>query len=366
MCFFLYIFKRSLFDCEVLCYNIVGYKKRGTTMGSTLLFAFNAIMPIVLLVVLGYLLKRIRFIDQYFINILNKYVFRVGLPILLFYNVYSIENLEDIDWAVILFAVLAILSVFMVGLIFVIIFIKNPEQKGVILQGIYRSNFALIGIPLAQALGGLQALAIVSIISAFTIPLLNILSVISLTIFQRNELGQKISIRKLAKIIITNPLIIGVFLGLITLVIRSFIPIKDGELVFSLKNDLSFSYTFIKMISQTASPMALLALGGQFEFAVVKNLAKEIIMGVTWRLIIVPAVVLYVAYTLSTKIPGIHDSYPAFIALFGTPLAVSSSIMVNEMGGDRNLAGQLVVWSTLLSMFSIFLIIVVMKSIQLI
>ncbi|MBU1141510.1 MAG: AEC family transporter [Firmicutes bacterium] len=332
-------------------------------MGSTFIFAFNAIMPIILLVILGYLLKRIKFIDQYFVNILNKYVFRVGLPILLFYNVYSIENLNNIDWTVVLFSIVAILCVFFVGLLFVTIAIKDPQQKGVILQGIYRSNFALIGVPLAQALGGAHGLAVVSIIAAFTIPLLNVLSVISLSLFQKSEHGERISISKLVKIILTNPLIIGVFLGLMTLVVRLMIPVENGELVFSLKDDLTFSYTFIKMISQTASPMALIALGGQFEFAVIKTLAKQIIIGVTWRILVVPAAVLSIAYAISSKIPGINDSYPALIALFATPIAVSSSIMVNEMGGDKELAGQLVVWSTICSILTIFVTIVVMRSI---
>lgn len=335
-------------------------------MGNTFVFALNAIMPIILLVLLGYGLKRIKFIDQYFVNLLNKFVFRVGLPILLFYNVYSIENLQDIDWAVVLFSVVAILSVFGIGLIFVSLFIRDPEQKGVILQAIYRSNFALIGVPLAQALGGDHGLAIVSIISAFTIPLLNVLSVIALTMFQRNEHGQRISLKKLIITIVTNPLIIGVMLGLLTLVIRSLMPTRNDVPVFSIRYNLTFLYTFLKMMSMTASPLALIALGGQYEFSVVKGLAKQIIIGVTWRILLVPATVLTVAYFLSSSIAGISDSYPALIALFGTPVAVSSAIMTHEMGGDRNLAGQLVVWSTIGSMFTIYLAIVLMRSFQLI
>lgn len=330
-------------------------------MGSTFVFAFNAIMPIILIVLLGYGLRRIKFIDLPFVNLLNKFVFRIGLPILLFYNVYSINSLKDIDWAVVLFAVVAILAVFSVGLIFVSIAIKDPKQKGVILQSIFRSNFALVGIPLAQTLGGIEALAIVSIISAFTIPLLNVLAVVSLTMFQRNEFGERISVIKIFKMIASNPLILAVLLGLFVLVIRSFIPTVNGELVFSLKNNLTFSYTFLKVMSQIASPLALIALGGQFEFSVVKKLAKQIIIGVTWRILIVPASVLTVAYMLAPRIPGISVSYPALIALFATPVAVSSAIMTHEMGGDNQLAGQLVVWSTICSIVTIFFTIVVMR-----
>lgn len=335
-------------------------------MGSTFVFAFNAIMPIILIVLLGYGLRRIKFIDLPFVNLLNKFVFRIALPILLFYNVYSINSLNDINWAVVLFTVVAILVVFSVGLIFVSVAIKDPKQKGVILQSIFRSNFALVGIPLAQTLGGTEALAIVSIISAFTIPLLNVLAVVSLTMFQRNEFGERISIRKILKMIASNPLIIGVLLGLLTLIIRTFIPVVNGELAFSLKNNLTFSYTFLRIMSQTATPLALIALGGQFEFSVVKSLAKQIVIGVTWRILIVPASVITSAYLLASRIPGISESYPALIALFATPVAVSSAIMANEMGGDKQLAGQLVVWSTICSIVTIFFTIVIMRSIGLV
>lgn len=332
-------------------------------MGTIFIFAFNAVMPIILLVSLGYILKKTRFIDISFINTLNKFVFKIGLPILLFYNVYSIDSLNDIDWAVVLFAAVAIIVVFIIGMIFVMIAIRDRNQKGVILQSIFRSNFALIGIPLAQTLGGSEALAIVSIISAFTIPLLNVLAVVALTMFQRNDDGEKISMIKIIESIIKNPLILGVLLGLITLIIRTVIPVVNGQLVFSLQNNLTFSYTFIKIMSQTASPLALIALGGQFEFSVVKTLARQIIIGVTWRIVLVPTFVLSVAYMLAPKIPGISESYPALMALFATPVAVSSAIMTHEMGGDYQLAGQLVVWSTLCSIVTIFFIIVVMKSI---
>jgi len=337
--------------------------ERGLSMGNTFVFALNAILPIILLVLLGYTLKKINFIDDGFVKILNKFVFRIALPLLLFYNVYSINSLKDINWSIVLFSVVAVLVVFLLGLLFVVLAIKDPQHKGVILQGIFRSNFALIGVPLAQALGGLDGLAIVSIISAFVIPLLNILSVISLTIFLKNEHGERISLRKLFKTIITNPLIIGVFLGLLSLVIRTMVPRVNGVLVFSIKDNFTFLYTFIKMVSQTASPMALIALGGQFEFAVVKSLGRKIAIGVAWKVVIVPALVLSVAVMLAPKIPYINNSYPALIALFGSPIAVSSSIMVNEMGGDRQLAAQLVVWSTISSIVTIFFTIVIMKSI---
>jgi len=330
-------------------------------MLDTFLFAANAILPIVIIILLGYFLKKIKFIDLHFINILNKYVFRVGLPILLFYNVYNIEDFSQINWGVILFSVFAMLILFIICYISLIFTVKDPNQKGVILQVVVRSNFALIGIPLAQTIGGFEALVVVALLSAFTIPLANVLSVIALTMFQVDEVGEKISAKKMIRNILTNPLIIGVFAGMFVVFVRGLITPAGGEPIFTIKRDLYFVYDSIRLVSVTASPMALIALGGQFELSVVRPLIKKIILGVSWRIIIVPGVVLTFAYLLQDKIPGMEYSYPALIALFATPVAVSSAIMVHEMGGDEKLAGQLVVWSSVFSIFTLFAVIVIFR-----
>lgn len=332
-------------------------------MFDTFLFAANAILPIVLIILIGYFLKRIHFIDQHFVNILNKYVFRVGLPALLFFNVYNINDLSEIKFGVIIFAVVMMLILFSLGYLTIPLTVKDPNQKGVILQVIVRSNFALIGIPLAQTLGGVEAIAVVALLSAFTIPLANVLSVIALTMYQTNEHGERISVKKMMKNILTNPLILGVFSGLLALFIRGLITPQGGEPFFSLKDDTKFVYDTIKLISQTASPMALIALGGQFELSVVKPLWKKIALGVIWRIVLVPAVTLGLAYYLEDQIPGMQYAYAGLIALFATPIAVSSAIMVHEMGGDEKLAGQLVIWSSVFSIFTLFGFIVFFRSI---
>ncbi|TNF06521.1 MAG: AEC family transporter [Bacillota bacterium] len=332
-------------------------------MAATFLFAMNAILPIVLLILLGVFLRKIKMIDMHFNNVLIKYVFRVGLPALLFYNVYKIQSFDEINWDIVIYTTIATLIIFTVGIVIVKIFTKDDRQKGVILQTAFRSNYALLGIPLAEAIGGSAALKVVSLLAAFSIPLANILSVIALTMFQKNEFGERISIKKMILNIVSNPLIIAVFLGLFALFIRSLIPTNsEGVPVFTLTNQLPFSISLLKMISQTASPMALIALGGQFEISVVKPLLKQITLGVSLRILIVPAITMFVAYLLQDRFTGLKESYPALIALYGAPVAVSSAIMAQEMGGDEQLAAQLVIWTTTLSMFTIFITIVILRS----
>lgn len=331
-------------------------------MADTFLFAMNSVLPIVLLIVLGVFLRKIHMIDQHFNNVLIKYIFRVGLPVLLFYNVYSIESFAEINWDIVVYTSIFTLLVFFIGIIVVKVLTKDDRQKGVVLQTAFRSNYALMGIPLAEAIGGAAALKVVSLLAAIAIPLANVLSVIALTMFQKNEFGERISIKKMIQNIISNPLIIAVFMGLFVLFLRSLLPTMDGVPIFTLKNQLPFSVTFMKMISQTASPMALIALGGQFEISLVKPLLKQITLGVSLRILIVPGLAIFFAYLLQDRFTGLQYAYPALIALYGAPVAVSSAIMTQEMGGDEKLASQLVVWTTVFSMFTIFFTIVILRS----
>lgn len=326
------------------------------------LFALNAILPIIILFLFGYFLKRIKFLDSLFFSQLNKYIFRVALPALLFINIYSVQSLSNINWFVIGFSIIGLFVLFILAYLTALFFIKDPKQKGVILSAAFRSNFALIGLPLAQALGSAQAIEVMSLLFAFALPISNTLGVISLSMFQRNEHG-KVDFKSILLNVLKNPLIIGVIVALITIGIRSFIPLNEDHIpVFTIQYSLPFIYKVIGWISQTASPLALIALGGQFEMSVVKKLKNQIVIGTLWRIVIAPAIILAIAYFINLKNQQFDNVFPALIALFASPVAVSSVIMASEMDNDDQLAGQLVVWTSIGSVLTIFIIIVALRS----
>lgn len=332
----------------------------------TLRFALNAILPIILLIFLGYLLKQKHFLDEDWFKKGNKLIFRICLPCMLFVNVYNIESFTDINWSVVIYSEIAIFAVFFLGLILVKLTVPDHKQKGVILQCVFRSNFAIIGLPLAESLGGAEGKGIAAVLSAFSIPTFNILAVLALTMFLDSEDGHKANIKDVLLKIVKNPLIIGVVCGLIVLGIRSFIPVNpDGSLVFSLSGSLKFLYDAVNNLSRICSPLALMILGGLFDFAAVKGMLKEIIIGTAARVAVVPLVVIGLAVILS-KYTGLisFDAtvYPALIALFGSPVAVSSAIMAQEMDNDGVLAGQLVVWTSIASIFTTFLAVFVLRT----
>lgn len=331
----------------------------------TLLFALNAILPIVLLIFLGYVLKRKNFLDESWFKKGNKLIFKVGFPCLLFVNVYNIESFSSINWSVVLYSEIAIFMLFFLGLLLVKCTVPDERQKGVVLQCVFRSNFAIIGLPLAEALGGPAGIGIAAVLSAFSIPTFNVLAVIALTMFKKNENGENANIKDVLKKIVTNPLILGVLCGLVALVIRSLLPVNaDGLPVFTVKENVPFVYSTVNNIAKISSPLALIIWGGLFDIAAIKDRKKPIVIGAVTRVVLVPLIVLGLAILISKYTPFLNfkaDVYPALLALFGSPVAVSSAIMAQEMDNDGVLAGQLVVWTSIFSIFTLFLFIVSLK-----
>ena len=340
-------------------------------------------MPIVLLIVLGYILKRIGFLTREFLKIGNKLVFNVCLPCMLFINIYDIQDITAVNWGLVIFCVAMVFIIFGIGLVVSILVTKDNRRRGVILQCCYRSNYAIIGMSLAASLAGAGQEAtvngVVSIIQAFTIPIFNILAVISLSVFvgrtqpQTGENGMlekpaspHTDIKKILVNIAKNPLIIGIVAGLVFVGLRyAEIAIWGNPAPFTVKDELTFVYSTLSNLKQVTTPLALIVLGGQFEFSAIKGMSREIVTGTVFRIVIAPLLGVGCAVLLSEITPLLSfgsTEYPAIIALFGTPVAVSSAIMAGEMNNDEQLAGQLVVWTSICSIVTLFLTVFLLMS----
>ena len=318
-------------------------------MLDSLIFAVNAVMPIVAMVVIGYLLKKKGFIDEKFAKQANKLVFRLFLPVMLFSNVYKVEDFSEIEYGYIIFTVIASLAVFLFAFPISFFATKKNERRGVMLQAAFRSNYALIGIPLAGSLFGEQGELVASLLSLVSVPLINILAVISLTVF--NKEGKKATLGGVLLGIVKNPLIQSIALGILAVILREAL---GGAGIRLDIRDMTPVWKVMGYLSGLATPLALLALGGQFEFSALPEMKKEIVTGVIIRVFVVPSVVLTTAYLLFGNSFG-GAEFAALVAMFATPNAVSTVPMTQEMGGDASLAGQLVVWTTLFSTFTIFM-----------
>lgn len=290
---------------------------------SDLIFVINAILPIILMIVVGYFLKRIKLLEEDVAKKLNTLVFRVFLPIMLFLNVYKIQSFSEIDFVFVWYAIGVTVLLFLIGIPVMGLLFKDNRQRSVMLQGIFRANYALVGIPLAESLFGNEGSIMAALLSAFIVPIFNVLAVICLTIYSAGD--KKPSLSGVLKGIAKNPLIQGIFCGFIALGIRA-IFVKFG-IEFRL-TDIAPVYKILQNLSSIATPLSLLVLGARFELSAIPHLKKHIIIAVINRVVIVPLVGISLAIALN-RFTGAQ--FASFIACFCTPVAVSSVPMSQEM-----------------------------------
>lgn len=317
------------------------------------IFSVNAVLPIILTVATGYLVKRLGIISESVAKSLNKLVFRLLLPVMLFDNIYKMQNIEEIDFTYLIYVAAAVAVIFAIALPLSSLMTAERARRAVLIQSSFRSNYALIGIPLAISLVGESGAGIASLLSAVSIPVFNIFAVVSLALFDPS--GKRPSVKKVLLGIITNPLIIGIAAGLLSLGIRALLVRCGSDFRLYSLTPIASSVNYL---SRSATPLALIALGAQFSFKESASMKRELIIGTAARVLISPLICIGAAYLL-----GIFESahFAAFIGVFCTPLAVSTVPMTQEMGSDSSLAGQLVITTTLFSAVSIFLFTYVLK-----
>ncbi len=319
-------------------------------------FALKAVAPIILMVVIGYMLKKMGFINERFVKEANRLVFRIFMPVMLFVNIYKIQDLSTINFGFMGFSAIALLIVFFLAIPTAILVARQKNRRGVLIQATIRSGYSLIGFSVAQSLYGDPGLMVATILSVIIIPMFNILTIISLVSIG-NDGNEKPGVWKIIRDILTNPLIVGIAIGLVCIGIRTIFGNVGIEFRLS---QITPVMEVLEYLARLAIPLALLMLGAQFEFSAVASLKREIIWGVVLRTVIVPVLVIGTAFVFFKDKFG-PAQFATLVAGFATPVAVPSVPMVQEMGGDLTLAGQLVVWSTLVSAVTIFLFVFLLK-----
>ena len=327
-------------------------------MTDAFFFAANAVLPILLMVLLGFMLKRAGLLTGEFLDAGNRLTFRVFLPVMLFINVYKIERLGDINIAFIVYGMAAVIVISLLAAAASCAFTKDGAKRGALIQAMFRSNYAIIGIPLAGSLFGEKGISAAGVMSAFCVPLFNVLSVITLTLFNGSSQRKKADVKKIIIGIIRNPLIIGTAAGLAALGIRELF--VSAGIGFRL-TDMTFAYKTLESLSFVCTPFALMILGGKFEFSSVPRLRREILFGTAARNAAVPLLGLTGAYLMRDSFALTGEHFASYVGVFATPTAVASAIMAKEMGADEELAAQLVVWSSLAGAVTVFVCVTVLR-----
>ena len=271
-----------------------------------LLYAGRAIMPLLLTMALGCWLRHSAHWSDDFYRQLNSFCFHVLLPVQLFLNVYAIEDLSVLNWRLLGFIVLCIVGAAGLGVAVAPLFARERAQRVVIAQATFRANQVIMGIPLASALGGQDALIFASLVTSVCVPVFNMLAVLMLTAYSTD--GKSISWREEVRQIFRNPLILGALAGLVTVLVRQLLPQVDGQPVFSLRSGLPSIYKACSDLSKVASPLVLLILGARLRFDAVQGLWKKILAAVSMRLVVVPLIVLTLVLLLRDHGGNAHDS----------------------------------------------------------
>ena len=319
-------------------------------MFDNLLYSVNAILPIFLLVVLGWALKRAGKITDGFCEIADWLVFKVGLPVMLFLEVAESSLEENRDANLILYLVIAVTASFTLMSLASLFVVRDPKMRGAFIQGSCRSNFAILGVPLAQNMFGEVGGQVIAITMPFVILMFNSYSVVILSIFSgsREHRFSRQTLKAILRSIVTNPLIIGVVLGLPFMIWK--IPI-----VTAASKTLHY-------LSGLTTPLALLSLGANFKAESLRGRAGYAVLGAFNRTLLIPAIAVTGAALFGLRGPALG----VVLICFGAPTAVSSYIMAKKMDNDHELAAQILLLSTMVCVLTIFAGIFILRSLALI
>lgn len=307
-----------------------------------LIFSLNATIPIFLMMLLGMLFRKLGWMDEVFAAKMNKFVFLVPLPVLLFEQLATVDFLEVWDIKFILFCfVVTAISITISTLISMLW--KDRSIKGEFIQATYRSSAALLGIAFIQNIYGTAGMAPLMIIGS--VPLYNVMAVVVLSLFKPgNNSFDKALVKKTLKGIVTNPIIIGIVAGFVWSALKLPMPLILHKTVSS--------------IGATATPMGLMSMGATFEMKKATSKMKPTLVAVFMKLVGFCAIFLPVAAMLGFR----NEQLIAILVMLGSATTVSCFVMARNMGHEGTLSSGVIMMTTLLSAFTLTMWLDVLRS----
>ena len=307
-----------------------------------LIFSLNATIPIFLMMLLGMLFRKLGWMDEVFAAKMNKFVFLVPLPVLLFEQLATVDFSEVWDIKFILFCfVVTAISITISTLISLLW--KDRSIKGEFIQATYRSSAALLGIAFIQNIYGTAGMAPLMIIGS--VPLYNIMAVVVLSFFKPgNNSFDKALVKKTLKGIVTNPIIIGIVAGFVWSALKLPMPLILHKTVSS--------------IGATATPMGLMSMGATFEMKKATSKMKPTLVAVFMKRVGFCAIFLPVAAMLGFR----NEQLIAILVMLGSATTVSCFVMARNMGHEGTLSSGVIMLTTLLSAFTLTMWLDVLRS----
>lgn len=307
-----------------------------------LIFSLNATIPIFLMMLLGMLFRKLGWMDEVFAAKMNKFVFLVPLPVLLFEQLATVDFSEVWDIKFILFCFVVTTISITISTVISLLW-KDRSIKGEFIQATYRSSAALLGIAFIQNIYGTVGMAPLMIIGS--VPLYNVMAVVVLSFFKPgNNSFDKVLVKKTLKGIVTNPIIIGIVAGFVWSALKLPMPLILHKTVSS--------------IGATATPMGLMSMGATFEMKKATSKMKPTLVAVFMKLIGFCAIFLPVAAMLGFR----NEQLIAILVMLGSATTVSSFVMARNMGHEGTLSSGVIMMTTLLSAFTLTMWLDVLRS----
>lgn len=294
------------------------------------------------MMLLGMLFRKLGWMDEVFAAKMNKFVFLVPLPVLLFEQLATVDFSEVWDIKFILFCfVVTAISITISTLISLLW--KDRSIKGEFIQATYRSSAALLGIAFIQNIYGTVGMAPLMIIGS--VPLYNIMAVVVLSVFKPgNNSFDKALVKKTLKGIATNPIIIGIVAGFVWSALKLPMP--------------SILHKTVSSIGATATPMGLMSMGATFEMKKATSKMKPTLVAVFMKLVGFCAIFLPMAALLGFR----NEEMIAILVMLGSATTVSCFVMARNMGHEGTLSSGVIMMTTLLSAFTLTMWLDVLRS----
>ena len=309
-------------------------------MSSNFIICIKAVIPMFLMLALGYGGRLMKLTDDSLSAKMNSLCFKMLFPFLMFHNIYASRIDEVLSLRLIVFAVAAVMAVYGAATLFTLRIEKSARSRGAMIQAIYRSNFVIMGLPVATNIYGHGNVGVTAVLVAIIVPLFNVLAVVTLEIYRSSKVRPGKILLNIAK----NPLIGGACLG----IAFSILGIRLPGIIESTVSD----------ISACATPVALMILGSSFKFSGAAKVRRNLTIAGAAKLIAVPGLVLPAAALM-----GFRDiAFVSLVGIFAAPCAISSFTMAQEMDSDYELAGASVVFTTAFSCVTMFLWLYLFKS----
>ena len=310
----------------------VGPPQKGRSTVNSFVVCVGAVLPIFILMAVGYLCQRLGVIKREAVPAMNKVAFTVFLSTMVFNSIYTSDLAASVDPFLLAYTAVAAIAVFAAATAVVNATVPVENQKGVMVQGMFRSNFVMVGLAVAENLLPPGEMGTVAVLVAVIIPVYNVLAVVTLSAHGGEATSWTGVVRKIA----TNPLIIATVLALAMAALGLRLPAVLERCVAQM--------------AAVSTPLMLFLLGAFFEFKSLPRYGRQLATVCLFRLVLVPAVVLGIAVALGIGSTGLV----ALLAVFATATAIASFTMAQQMGGDAELAGNIVVATSVLCPFTIF------------